>query len=133
MTQGVVKAIEDKSEDGNPNYSIDLIDGTRLYLRGKVLNPMPNPQDKISYDIMNIKTSASGNQYTNIKELVVLNNNAEPSPATSFNKFDNSYKDKLIYVTGIVGRAMGSGNFSEEKIDVITERAVASFNKHLGK
>ena len=61
-----------------------------------------------------------------------MGENSQTTPQTTSNKYDNSYKDKLIYVTGIVGRARGSGNFSEEKIDVITERAIASFNKHLG-
>ena len=41
-------------------------------------------------------------------------------------------KDRLIFVTGVVGRAMGSGNFSHESVDILTEKAIASFNKHLG-
>ena len=97
---------------------------------------MPSSGDKIGYDVINRKTSAQGNPYTNVQNLVVLGEgegvtNTQPAPTTNGNKSDNN-KDRLIYVTGIVGRAMSSGSFSEEKIDVLTERAVASFNKHLG-
>ena len=90
-----------------------MVDGKRLYSREK-LDPVPKSGNKISYDVINVKTSANGNQYTNIKDLVVMGENSQTTPQTTSNKYDNSYKDKLIYVTGIVGRAMGSGNFSEE-------------------
>ena len=32
----IVDKVFDNSEDGKPNYAIDLVDGTRLYARGKV-------------------------------------------------------------------------------------------------
>ena len=38
----IIDKIFDNSEDGKPNYAIDLVDGTRLYLRGQVLHPLPN-------------------------------------------------------------------------------------------
>ena len=65
----IIDKIYDNTKDGVPNYSINLIDGTRLYYRGVVMNPMPNSGDAISYTIMNVKTSANGNQYVgNYKE-----------------------------------------------------------------
>ena len=138
--QGIINKIYDNSETNDKgvfvsNFSIDLINGTRLYCR-EPLNPMPSSGDRIGYDVINSRESKAGNPYTNVQNLVVLGEgegvtNPQPAPTTNGNKSDSN-KDRLIYVTGIVGRAMSSGSFSEEKIDVLTERAVASFNKHLG-
>ena len=137
MTQGVIDKVYDNCSTNEEgvfifNYAFDLVDGKRLYCREK-LDPVPKSGNKISYDVINVKTSANGNQYTNIKDLVVMGENSQTTPQTTNNKFDNLYKDRLIFVTSAVGRGMGSGNFSEEKIDILTERAVASFNKHLAK
>ena len=136
---GIINKIYDNSETNDKgvfvsNFTIDLVNGTRLYCR-ESLNPMPSSGDKIGYDVINRKTSASGNPYTNVQNLVVLGEgegvtNTQPAPTTNGNKSDN--KDRLIYVTGIVGRAMSSGAFTELKIDTLTEEAVNSFNKHLG-
>ena len=135
---GIINKIYDNSETNDKgvfvsNFTIDLVNGTRLYCR-ESLNPMPSSGDKIGYDVINRKTSASGNPYTNVQNLVVLGEgegvtNTQPAPTTNGNKSDN--KDRLIYVTGIVGRAMSSGAFTELKIDTLTEEAVKSFNKHL--
>ena len=51
---GQVKACYDNSEDGIPNFCIDLIDGTRLYTRGEKI-VMPQKGDTISYNIINTK------------------------------------------------------------------------------
>ena len=136
---GIINKIYDNSETNDKgvfvsNFTIDLVNGTRLYCR-ESLNPMPSSGDKIGYDVINRKTSASGNPYTNVQNLVVLGEGegvttTQPAPTTNGNKSDN--KDRLIYVTGIVGRAMSSGAFTELKIDTLTEEAVKSFNKHLG-
>ena len=37
----IVDKVFDNTEDGKPNYAIQLVDGTRLYCRGQVLNPLP--------------------------------------------------------------------------------------------
>ena len=52
----IIDKIYDNTKDGVPNYSINLIDGTRLYCRGVVMNPMPNSGDAINYTVMNVKT-----------------------------------------------------------------------------
>ena len=70
----IIDKICDNTKDGVPNYSIDLIDGTRLYYRGVSMNPMPQKGDAINYTVINTKTSANGNQYTNIKDLEVAVN-----------------------------------------------------------
>ena len=162
----IIDKIFDNTKDGVPNYSIDLIDGTRLYYRGTVMNPMPQKGDAINYTVINTKTSANGNQYTNIKDLeVAVNPNDQqasyqqkpnamyggepvythtqppqpvpqanttytPRPATGgLNKSDTQRLD--IFVTGVVGRSMGSGHFSVNDIEELTKNAVRAFNENL--
>lgn len=161
----IIDKIFDNTKDGVPNYSIDLIDGTRLYYRGVAMNPMPQSGDAINYTVINTKTSANGNPYTNIKDLEVAvnpneqqasyqqpepqyapqpqytpvqppqptpqaNNTFTPKPASGgFNKSDTQRLD--IFVTGVVGRSMGSGHFSVNDIEELTKNAVRAFNENL--
>jgi hypothetical protein len=158
----IIDKIFDNTKDGVPNYSIDLIDGTRLYYRGTVMNPMPQKGDAINYTVINTKTSANGNQYTNIKDVEIASmpdngqqvytptqapqpqyspaqtiqpvpqsNNTFTSkpPSNGFNKGDTQRLD--IFVTGVVGRSMGSGHFSVNDIEELTKNAVRAFNENL--
>ena len=70
----IVDKVFDNSEDGKPNYAIDLVDGTRLYYRGKVMNPMPQSGDAINFTVINVKTSKGGNPYTNVKDVSIADN-----------------------------------------------------------
>ncbi len=157
----IIDKIFDNTKDGVPNYSIDLIDGTRLYYRGTVMNPMPQKGDAINYTVINTKTSANGNQYTNIKdvEIASMPDNGQPvytptqasqpqySPAQTMPvaQANSSYTPKQptggmnksdlqrldIYVTGVVGRSMSSGAFSINDIETLTKNAVRAFNENL--
>jgi len=157
----IIDKIYDNTKDGVPNYSINLIDGTRLYCRGVVMNPMPNSGDAINYTVMNVKTSANGNQYTNVKDVQIADNNVQqnnapqtlgnvvqnsgwnsptvqaltsPQPPQQNNGFNKGDTQRLdIFVTGIVGRSMGSGHFSVEDIEKLTKNAVSAFNENLKK
>ena len=148
----IIDKIFDNTKDGVPNYSIDLIDGTRLYYRGTVMNPMPQSGDAINYTVINTKTSANGNPYTNIKDVEIAsmpndqqasyqppqapqpmpqaNNTYTPKqPTGGINKSDTQRLD--IFVTGVVGRSMGSGHFSVNDIEMLTKNAVRAFNENL--
>ena len=150
----IIDKIFDNTKDGVPNYSIDLIDGTRLYYRGTVLNPMPQKGDAINYTVINTKTSANGNQYTNIKDVEIASmpddgqssyqpnlapqayaqNGGQPyvppkAPGQTMNKSDTQRLD--IFVTGVVGRSMGSGHFSVNQIQELTKNAVRAFHENL--
>ena len=142
----IVDKVFDNSEDGKPNYAIDLVDGTRLYYRGKVMNPMPQSRDSINFTIINVKTSKGGNPYTNVKDVSIAdnhtldddlpNNNYQPQQqsrpmpiSNGMNKNDTQRMD--IFVTGVVGRSMGSGHFSVEDISDLTKNAVRAFNDNL--
>jgi predicted carbohydrate-binding protein with CBM5 and CBM33 domain len=148
----IIDKIFDNTKDGVPNYSIDLIDGTRLYYRGTVMNPMPQSGDAINYTVINTKTSANGNPYTNIKDVEIAsmpndqqasyqpqqapqpmpqaNTTYTPKPPNGgMNKSDTQRLD--IFVTGVVGRSMGSGHFSVNDIEELTKNAVRAFNENL--
>ena len=141
----VIEKIFDNTKDGAPNYAIDLIDGTRLYYRGTVLNPIPKSGDAINFTVVNTKTSANGNQYTNIKDVQIADNHTtqgdnydqSPQPVAQpimnnsnlISKSDQARQD--IFVTGVVGRSMGSGHFSVEDINDLTKNAVNAFNENL--
>ena len=145
----IIDKIYDNTKDGIPNYSINLIDGTRLYYRGNPLNPLPQSGQAINYTVVNVKTSANGNQYTNIKDVQVATGHSEPvinapqplvnttasnNTAVGYNGFNKGNTQRLdIFVTGIVGRSMGSGHFSVEDIEKLTKNAVSAFNENLQK
>ena len=141
----IVDKVFDNTEDGKPNYAIQLVDGTRLYCRGQVLNPMPKSGDAIDFTVMNVKTSSKGNPYTNVKDVKIAdnhtldddlpvsanNNNYLPMNKnyTPMNKSETQRMD--IFVTGVVGRSMGSGHFSVGDISDLTKNAVKAFNDNL--
>ena len=156
--QGIIDKIFDGTKNGVPNYSIDLIDGKRLYARGSFLNPLPQKGDTINCDVVNNKTSANGNPYTNVENVVVGNPNDQQAsyqppqapqyapqptqpvpqanttftpkpPSNGFNKGDT--QSLFIFVTGIVGRSMQSGHFSIDDIEQLTKNAVRAFNENL--
>jgi len=139
-----IEKIYDNTKDGIPNYSIQLVDGKMLYARGVPLYPVPNRGDIIKFTIVNTKTSEKGNQYSNIKDVEIVNKGNEGIPTSepldnvvnnvmpsSNGKNDTQRMD--IFVTGIVGRAMGSGQFSVHDIAELTKNAVSAFNENLKK
>ena len=149
----IVDKVFDNSADneGKPNYAIQLVDGTRLYCRGEILNPLPKSGDAIDFTVINVKTSSKGNPYTNVKNVKIADNHTldddlptgeyptvgrsittsatSSSYSTPMNKSDTQRMD--IFVTGVVGRSMGSGHFSVEDISDLTKNAVRAFNDNL--
>jgi hypothetical protein len=148
-----VDRIYDNTKDGIPNYAISTTDGKMLYARGMPLYPVPKSGDVIKFSIVNTKTSEKGNQYSNIKDVEIVTNGetseeqaqqqaqyeqAVPVQATpvqpTSNGFSKSDTQRLdIFVTGIVGRSMGSGTFSVHDIAELTKQAVSAFNENLKK
>ena len=146
----IVDKVFDNTEDGKPNYAIQLVDGTRLYCRGQVLNPLPKSGDAIDFTVINVKTSDKGNQYTNVKNVSIADNHtldddlptgnsivtqSNPNyqytpPAPKAN--DAQTRQRMdIFVTGVVGRSMGSGHFQVHDIAALTKNAVRAFNENL--
>ena len=148
----IINKIYDNTKDGVPSYAFDLVDGRRLYYSGVQMNPMPVNGDAINFTVSATKTSANGNQYTTIKDVEVIKNpdghNDAPqqlsnvvdnvAPTAPQNNFSNgmskSDTQRLdIFVTGVVGRSMGSGHFSVHDIEELTKNAVRAFNENLKK
>ena len=133
MENGKIDKIWDNSENGNPNFSIDLADGKRLYAREQVI---ANNGDMISYTAINTKTSKNGNPYTNVSGVQVVNGQ-QPQPAPQQTYTPEPVRTAIpndanrnIFVTGVVGRAMGSVNFQIQDIDSLTSMAMATYNKY---
>ena len=138
----IVDKVFNNTEDGKPNYAIQLVDGSRLYCRGEVLDPMPKSGDAIDFTVLNVKTSSKGNPYTNVKDVRIADNHtlddalptggqqSKPMPIVNgMNKNDTQRMD--IFVTGVVGRSMGSGHFQVHDIADLTKNAVRAFNENL--
>ena len=118
------------------------------YIVRRNIKPIPKSGDAIDYTIINVKTSSKGNPYTNVKNVSIADNHtldddlptdnhqpqqqSRPMPVSNgMNKNDTQRMD--IFVTGVVGRSMGSGHFSVEDISDLTKNAVRAFNDNLKK
>ena len=72
----------------------------------------------------------SSDEYPPPQPMPQANNSFTPKPATGgMNKSDTQRLD--IFVTGVVGRSMGSGHFSVNDIEELTKNAVRAFNENL--
>jgi len=148
----IVDKVFDNSADneGKPNYAIQLVDGTRLYCRGEILNPLPKSGDAIDFTVINVKTSSKGNPYTNVKNVKIADNHTldddlptgnpvvtESNPNYHYTPPEPKANDAQtrqrmdIFVTGVVGRSMGSGHFQVHDIAALTKNAVKAFNENL--
>lgn len=55
----------------------------------------------------------------------------QPAPTGHGTARQTDPKDMLIFVTGVVGRAMGSGNFGVTDIDLLTKAALSAYRGNL--
>jgi hypothetical protein len=55
-----------------------------------------------------------------------------PAPGHNSRQSGSVDKDAMIFVTGIVGRAMGSGKFDTQDIPLLSKAAVAAWNEIKG-
>ena len=127
---GQVKACYDNSEDGIPNYCIDLIDGTRLYTRGEMMNPMPEKGNTISYNIINTKESKTGNLYSNVSSVKITDEQAKQVNQEISNEIKkNNIVDQnmIMFVTGLSGRSMQGGRFAISDIPEIVKVSARSY------
>ena len=138
-----------------------------MLFKGGKFKPNATRRRCYKFDVINVKTSAKGNQYTNIQNVSVVPNpndqqhepqyvhpqytptQAPQSPAQTMPvpQANNSYTPKPpnggmnksdtqrldIFVTGVVGRSMGSGHFSVNDIEDLTKNAVRAFDENLKK
>ena len=127
---GQVKACYDNSEDGIPNYCIDLIDGTRLYTRGEKMNPTPEKGNTISYNIINTKESKTGNLYSNVSSVKITDQQTKQVNQEISNEIKkNNIVDQnmIMFVTGLSGRSMQGGRFAISDIPEIVKVSARSY------
>lgn len=63
--------------------------------------------------------------YKNFVRIVAQSNGVAPNGSR------NADSARDIYVTGVVGRAMGSGKFGMDEIGLLTAKAIAAWESHL--
>jgi len=133
MLNGKVKKVWNNTENNEPNYTIDLVDGQRLYCR-EFINV--NDNDDITYIAINTKTSKNGNTYTNVTGVTAQGQQPQQQPTQQSYTPEptrtavTNDPNRNIFVTGVVGRAMGSGNFQIQDIDALTSVAMATYQKY---
>ena len=55
-----------------------------------------------------------------------------PAPAATPAPFRGNPEARGIFLTGVVGRAMGSGKFAASEIEVLLDAAMAAYDRKLG-
>ena len=115
-----VSRIFDNTENGEPNFCIDTTDGKRLYVKE---HTDLQKDDVFTYEEIDMKTSKNGNQYFNVKN-VEKNNDTK-----TYTSSNGTRAELIMYVTGVVGRSMGSGKFEAHDIEALTVNAKRAFEK----
>ena len=113
-----VSRIFDNTENGEPNFCIDTTDGKRLYVKE---HTDLQKDDVFTYEEIDMKTSKNGNQYFNVKN--VEKNNGTKTPS------NGGTSQEIMFITGVVGRSMGSGKFEAHDIEALTVNAKRAFEK----
>ena len=137
--ENIIKTIYDNTKDGRPSFNIKTEDGRTMYANEYV---SLQRGDSFTCDMSEMKTSERGNQYYNISNLKKLGDMQTPPP------YDNSYSretevrtvpsnqklrvDASMFITGIVTRSMGSGQFGVADIEPLTAEAVKVHQKYFG-
>ena len=144
--QNTIKTIYDNSKDGRPSFNIKTEDGRTMYANEYV---SLERGDSFTCDMSEMKTSERGNQYYNISNVKKLGDMEEPpqhdypdysrqtevrTVSSNGNGNNNSglRVDASMFITGIVTRSMGSGQFGISDIDPLTAEAVKVHKKYFG-
>ena len=137
--ENIIKTIYDNTKDGRPSFNIKTEDGKTMYANEYV---SLQRGDSFTCDMSEMKTSERGNQYYNVSNLKKLGDMQTPPP------YDDSYSretevrtvpsntklrvDASMFITGIVTRSMGSGQFGVADIEPLTAEAVKVHQKYFG-
>ena len=141
--ESTVKTIFDNSKNGRPSFNIKTEDGRTLYANEYV---SLERGDRFTCDMSEMKTSKQGNQYYNASNVRKLGDMQDPTERgvavetgmnTSFQNGNGNFNsglrvDASMFITGIVTRSMGSGQFGISDIDQLTNEAVKVHKKYFG-
>ena len=138
--ENIIEKIFDNTKDGRPSFNIKTEDGRTIYA-----NEYVNLErgDRFTCDLSDLKTSAKGNQYYNGSNFKKLGDMEEPpqpdyhdySRETEVRTIPSNQKlrvDASMFVTGVVTRSMGSGQFGIADIEPLTAEAVKVHQKYFG-
>ena len=135
--ENIIKTIYDNSKDGRPSFNIKTEDGRTFYANEFV---DLERGDRFTCDLSEMKTSKQGNQYYNASNVRKLGDmqtpprHVEDVPMQHNNANLNSglRVDASMFITGIVTRSMGSGQFGISDIEPLTAEAVKVHKKYFG-
>tara|TARA_Y100000589_G_C27076591_1_gene597756 strand:+ start:22 stop:444 length:423 start_codon:yes stop_codon:yes gene_type:complete len=135
--ENIIKTIYDNSKDGRPSFNIKTEDGRTFYANEFV---DLERGDRFTCDLSEMKTSKQGNQYYNASNVRKLGDMQTPPsyvedvPMQHNNANLNSglRVDASMFITGIVTRSMGSGQFGISDIEPLTAEAVKVHKKYFG-
>ena len=141
--ENIVKAIYDNSSGTNYNYTVYTDDGKTLYINEKI---NLEKQDRFICDLSEMKISKQKKPYYNASNVRKLGDMEEPQPndyeqytretqtkAVSNANLNSGLRvDASMFITGIVTRSMGSGQFGISDIEPLTAEAVKVHKKYFG-
>ena len=135
--ENIVKAIYDNSSGTNYNYTVYTDDGKTLYINEKI---NLEKQDRFICDLSEMKISKQKKPYYNASNVRKLGDMQTPPsyvedvPMQHNNANFNSglRVDASMFITGIVTRSMGSGQFGISDIEPLTAEAVKVHKKYFG-
>lgn len=136
--ENIIKTIYDNTKDGRPSFNIKTEDGKTMYANEYV---SLQRGDSFTCDMSEMKTSERGNQYYNVSNLKKVGDMQTPpyddsySRETEVRTVPSNTKlrvDASMFVTGVVTRSMGSGQFGVADIEPLTAEAVKVHQKYFG-
>ena len=135
--ENIVKAIYDNSSGTDYSYTVYTDDGKTLYINEKI---NLEKQDRFICDLSEMKISKQNKPYYNASNVRKLGDMQTPPsyvedvPMQHNNANLNSglRVDASMFITGIVTRSMGSGQFGISDIEPLTAEAVKVHKKYFG-
>ncbi len=120
--ENIVKAIYDNSSGTDYSYTVYTDDGKTLYINEKI---NLEKQDRFICDLSEMKISKQNKPYYNGSNVKKLGDMEEDSNS-------GLRVDASMFITGIVTRSMGSGQFGISDIEPLTAEAVKVHKKYFG-
>ena len=141
--ENIVKVIYDNSSGTNYSYTVYTDDGKTLYINEKI---NLEKQDRFICDLSEMKISKQKKPYYNASNVRKLGDMEEPQP-NDYEQYTRETQTKIVsnanlnsglrvdasmFITGIVTRSMGSGQFGISDIEPLTAEAVKVHKKYFG-
>ena len=141
--ENIVKAIYDNSSGTDYSYTVYTDDGKTLYINEKI---NLEKQDRFICDLSEMKISKQKKPYYNASNVRKLGDMEEPQP-NDYEQYTRETQTKIVsnanlnsglrvdasmFITGIVTRSMGSGQFGISDIEPLTAEAVKVHKKYFG-